>query len=523
MNLLVDPVFRVRTPEGQGRYSLPELMTLLGVDQVESLPGLQRHQEDAFHIFLCYLAGAVLTRTGVTDPRRDADFWREGIRKLTRQEGCADDSAWTLVVDDPTKPAFMQPPALSSDVFQCDYKFDTTSPDAVDVLQTARNHDVKQSRSDGLDLEAWLFALVSKQTMTGLLGKGNGGGMNRGIARMNSGYGSRPCVSWLPGHRSFGRRWRCDVEHLLQLRDELLSPPYQYSAQGNVLVWVVPWDGRTSLSLQVLDPFFIEIARRIRLRLNHNELEMLTAGSAVTRIAAEELRGNLGDPWIPINHESNGALTVPKSGLHPQLLRDLIFGDGNLRPATMQEPLQTAGSGWIAVSVLVRGQGTTDGFHEATIRIPERARPVLFGGGAQRDRLAKLSKQGLDAASAFQYKALRPALFSLMEGGPESIVLDKTEVAKWVDSAAQPFSLNWNPHYFDWLWSTLDAPDEDAALRPWFEELRKLAQDTLNRALVQVPLRSGRSYRAKTKAQGLFIGSLYKNFPQYMEASHDQP
>ena len=60
MNLLTDLVFRVRTPEGPATASLPELLALLGEDRVDSLPGLQRHQEDAFHIFLCYLAGAVL-------------------------------------------------------------------------------------------------------------------------------------------------------------------------------------------------------------------------------------------------------------------------------------------------------------------------------------------------------------------------------------------------------------------------------------------------------------------------------
>ncbi|MEI7868861.1 MAG: hypothetical protein WCI11_13295 [Candidatus Methylumidiphilus sp.] len=83
MNLLTDPVFRVETPDGQERLSLPQLLEALGLDRVESLPGLQRHQEDAFHIFLCYLAGAVLARESQTDPCQNAEFWLEGIRRLT--------------------------------------------------------------------------------------------------------------------------------------------------------------------------------------------------------------------------------------------------------------------------------------------------------------------------------------------------------------------------------------------------------------------------------------------------------
>lgn len=517
MNLLVDPVFRVRTSEGISRHTLPELMALLGEDKLEGLPGLQRHQEDAFHVFLCYLAGVVLARSGASDPRRDADYWREGIRNLTRQEGCADDSAWTLVVEDPTKPAFMQPPAPDKATFEQDYKPKAASPDALDVMQTAKNHDVKSTRAISTDPEAWIYALVSLQTTIGFLGAGN-----QGISRMNGGFGSRPFVAWRSDPR-FGTRFNRDVEALIAQRPTLLKPPYPYQPGGKTLLWIGSWDGTTSLSLNSLDPFYIEIARRIRIAQHQGKLTAWGASCEKTRVAAKELSGNLGDPWIPINIKTNGALTVPESGLTPSLLRDLIFGDGNLRPAAMQMPSTITGSGWLYASVLVRGQGTTDGFHEATIRIPERARPALFGGGVRRDQLAKLSKQGLAIAATIQFKALRPALFSFMEGGPESIVLDKTEVAKWVDNAVHPFGLNWNPLYFDWLWSTLDTPDEDAALRPWFEQLRQLAQDTLGRAMARAPLRGGRSYRAKTKAQGLFIGSLYKNFPQYMEVNYGHP
>ncbi len=188
MNLLVDPIFRVRTSKGIGKHDLPGLMALLGEDKVESLPGLQRHQEDAFHVFLCYLAGAVMARFGASDPRQDADQWREGIRDLTRQEGCTDDSAWTLVVEDPTKPAFMQPPAPDKATFERDYKPKTATPDALDVMQTAKNHDVKTTRASPTDQEAWLYALISLQTTIGYMGS-----KTYGISRMNSGSGSRPC------------------------------------------------------------------------------------------------------------------------------------------------------------------------------------------------------------------------------------------------------------------------------------------------------------------------------------------
>lgn len=62
MNLLTDPVFRIETAGGLRHVSLPALLTALGEDEVDSLPGLQRQQEDAIHIFLCQLAASVLVR-----------------------------------------------------------------------------------------------------------------------------------------------------------------------------------------------------------------------------------------------------------------------------------------------------------------------------------------------------------------------------------------------------------------------------------------------------------------------------
>ncbi|MCX7146233.1 MAG: hypothetical protein NT042_08540, partial [Sulfuritalea sp.] len=335
-------------------------------------------------------------------PNQTAEFWQKGIRQLTQAEGCADDSAWLLVVEDQTKPAFMQPPAQSKELFARDYKPGATTPDALDVLVTSKNHDVKKSRAVDGNPEAWLFALISLQTTAGLLGKGGGGGMNRGIGRMNSGYGSRPRVGWQPSTRA-GMQFKRDALALLAARNTLLQQPYPYSQDGKVLLWIYPWDGTGTLALSSLDPFFIEIARRVRLCVNAEGIQAYTSGSAANFIAADQLAGNLGDPWIPITQRTNGALTVPESGLTSELLRNLIFGEG-YTPAAMQHADSSAAGGWFSASVLVRGQGKTDGFHSAMIRIPARPRVALFGGGAAHDRLVGRQRG----------KAVRPQLESTL-------------------------------------------------------------------------------------------------------------
>lgn len=153
MNLLTDPLLSVDTAKGTQHFNLPRLLAGLGNDEVTGLPGVQRHQEDPFHIFLCYLAAAVMVREGVDSPCQSEDFWREGIRRLTGRDH---DLAWTLVVDDPTKPAFMQPPLPSaSDAKKL--KLKATTPDGLDLLPTAKNHDLKRSRMNLPTTEQWVY------------------------------------------------------------------------------------------------------------------------------------------------------------------------------------------------------------------------------------------------------------------------------------------------------------------------------------------------------------------------------
>jgi CRISPR type I-E/ECOLI-associated protein CasA/Cse1 len=515
MNLLLNPLFRVQTPTGLKRMNLPQLLEALSADRVESLPGLQRHQEDAFHIFLCYLAGAVLAREGRADAVQDESFWRDGIRRLTDQ---GDDCAWTLVVEDVTKPAFMQAPLPSKQYFT---KFNpkepkAVTPDELDILQTAKNHDVKTKRTVKVEPEHWVYALVSLQTMTGQMGRGN-----YGIARMNSGTGSRVCVGLIYDERP-GGRWARDTQKLLTHCAELLSGPWGYRTDGWVLTWLPAWNLKTSLPLSELHPFFIEIARSVRLVLQGGEIRALGAASEGNRIAAKELKGVLGDPWTPIVTPDTKAWTVTAPYFSPKRLRDLLFEDGFTAPLMQHPDTEQANVAcYLKASVLAPGgMGKTDGFHEAVIRIPAKATASLFRRGPAHDHLANLSKTGLNDAGQMQNKVLKPALFSLLEAGPEKIDFDKREVGDWVNHAIRRFGDAWADDFFPWLWHTIDQPDANAARRKWLNTLREKAWRVLQEAIVRFPERNNRRYRARVCAAGLFYGSLYKVFPDLKEDHH---
>lgn len=508
-NLLTDEIFRVQKRDCQVvRMSLPSLLAALGRNDVISLPGIRSHQEDIFHIFVCSLAAAVLAREKVSHVAQKEEFWKAGLEQLTSGHS---KTAWCLVADDQAFPAFMQP-SLSS---KLDLKKDVkaSSPDELDVLQTAKNHDVKSSRAADADVESWAFALISMQTSSGFLGSGN-----YGIARMNGGFGSRPCVGLVFDLAPGGRFCR-DVQKLLEIRPELVSDRWPYADDGLVLTWLAPWDGTESLNLDKLDPFFIEISRIVRLTRVENSLVVLGRSTKASRINSKAFNGVVGDAWTPIkvsdSSKAGKSLTLNETGFSPKLLRDLIFEDG-YEAAKMQLPgsHERNEACIFHASVLVRGQGVTEGFHVVNLPVPAKAASRLFSKSSKKS-LDELSKIAISDAATMQNKVLSPSLFCLLEGGPEKINFDKREVAAWVDSAKSRFSSAWSDEFFTWLWTVADDPEVDEAKNSWLFRLKEIAEAVLHSSEVDLPLRKGRGYRARASANAMFQGSFYKNYPTF--------
>jgi len=72
-----------------------------------------------------------------------------------------------------------------------------STPDALDLLITSRNHDLKQAVARQAEAEDWILALVSLQTCEGF-----GGAKNYGIVRMNGGSSSRSLLALPRSHKA---------------------------------------------------------------------------------------------------------------------------------------------------------------------------------------------------------------------------------------------------------------------------------------------------------------------------------
>jgi CRISPR system Cascade subunit CasA len=161
-------------------------------------------------------------------------------------------------------------------------------------------------------------------------------------------------------------------------------------------------------------------------------------------------------------------------------------------------------------SVLVRGQGTTEGFHRFSLPVPGTVIPRLLDDDT-RDALGRLARELLADAREAEY-ALRDALKVLSRGGfapGDSRTREDDTTQRWALAAASGFAREWSGRYFEQLWKSVDRPS--AELRgEWREALVALAREQLRAAEMRLPRPAGRRYRAIVDANGALQGRLKK-------------
>ncbi len=406
-NLIVDPLIRVRTVDGRTEAaSLPEVYAALIADRVAAFPALRPHQRHAWHAFLAQLGAIALHRAGDEVSPKTPAAWRTRLRALTATFDR--DEPWQLIVEDPTRPAFMQCPAPAG--LQA-FRNRREAPDDLDLPITARNHDLKRSAAVRSAPDDWVFALINVQTMAGFLGGGN-----YGIARMNGGFSSRPCLGLAPAGGGPGAHLAHDLRRMLAARGDLLDRYPFEPDHGLALLWLHPWDGEQALGLPSLDPYCIEICRRIRLQAAGTGVVARTALSRQPRIDAKALRGDVGDFWTPVRVDDDGtrAFSVSAAGFPFDRVVALLL-DFRQPSATAVDPAESPYWRLVARG-LARGQGKTQGYHERTDIVLAAETVEALRGGRRRSGLAALADAQLEEVSEV-VMALRYGVAVACSGG----------------------------------------------------------------------------------------------------------
>lgn len=486
-DLLVEPLLSWRDAKRRrGKTTLPGLLARLASGELADFSRLRTHQLHPWCMFLTQLAAIALHRAGRSDPRLPEEEWRNLLLALTEEHH----EPWSLVVDDMSKPAFFQPPVPEGTIKgwkTCDF------PDDIDVLATAKSHDVKASLIHGEDAEAWVYAIVTLQTMQGFYGSGK-----YGISRMNGGYATRPRVGCAADH-AVSTRFVRDVDVLLASWQDLIDTR-GYREDGVSLVWAEAWDGSTSFPIHQLAPHFIELCRRIRLFDGKSVIACAYTTTKTRRCLAEIEGGDVGDPWIPV-HRSKGALNVGKRGFHYERFAQWLLSD-DFEPAAAQTPRESDGDPLLLIaSALARGEGGTEGLHERTLILPRPVR-LKLGQPDGRGVLGRRASGRVLSVDKMRRKVLYRALKELaLDGEPAPDDLDGR-----IDDI-----------FFDHLFETLPLTDDEARLA-FDERLRELAWRELQRAIDRSGVSDARRFKAISDAEHMFQTCLRKNFPDLVAA-----
>jgi CRISPR system Cascade subunit CasA len=349
------------------------------------------------------------------------------------------------------------------------------------------------------------------QTMEGFMGRGN-----YGVARMNGGFASRPCVAYVDG-ADFGSRFRRDVVLMLAGRDALVDLYHYDDAGGRTLLWLESWSDGPGLPLSSLDPSFIEICRRVRLIEGSDGRLMARYGpSDAARVESKEFKGVIGDVWTPtrLDKTEATALTVSENGFDYRLLTDLLFPPDEkkyeLPPAAQARAGQLRKPELLA-QVLVRGQGKTAGYFERRLPIDVRT----FGNDQRWREAGQVARARIQKAQEVQRKVLRPAILCLAQGGPEKIDFKADDAEPYLERFEQLV----DQRFFAAIWRDIDLEDGNERDRIWEVELHDLARRIYATADGGVPVPEARRYKAIASADAAFHGSARKILPLAFEAA----
>lgn len=493
--VLTEAIISVRKSGHRVKLTLPGVLAALGGVEPVEFPALRAHQTHAWHSFLVQLAAMGMHQDGVTEFARSEEEWCGCLRTLGKG-----DEAWSLVVGDLSKPALFQPPVPEGSLAGFN---PVEFPDELDMLITSKNHDVKRTRIASSTPELWLYALVTLQTMSGYAGA-----KTYGIARMNGGSSSRPAIGIGPG-LDWGSKVRKDATIALQCRDELVSGFQFRNDGGAALLWLEPWDGTSSLSLEELDPFFIEICRRVRLQASlSGRLLANRRGTTAKRIQSDQQKGNVGDMWAPVRRKDAAAMTASAEGFSYKRLQEVLLGGDYSAPRAMTQIAEDGESPVVVARVLVGGNCVTEGYHE---RVLPMSRKVAFAFRTRErmEELAELSRDWVERVASIRTELLRRSLCILLQGASPSI--------DWKDKGAEPWSQRLDDAvdriFFQRLWESLEVQGPLACATDKFTlEVLDMAQTILEQAIHSVPVPSARKYSAIANAERYFNGMKYKKY-----------
>jgi CRISPR system Cascade subunit CasA len=496
-NLLDERLLHYRKTQTGERIAttLPELFVAMAQDHVRDFPSLRPHQRHPWHAFLVQLAAIALHRAGRTEPFATAHEWRASLLAITPDD--PDGAAWCLV-SPVSRPAFMQAAVMAG----LDLKWETKcAADEIDVIKASKNHDLKAQRMKRAEPQDWLFAIVSLQTQSP-----SDSGSYKESSRIDGGWGRRPGIGIVPPG-GYGLRWIRDLKILLTERGRI-SETYGFSQYGLAITWLQPWDGSAIRAIPVseLDPFYIEISRRIRIFFNGVSFCAKTTTTPNSRI--QSIVGGLtGDIWTPIDQDSDGrkVYTARPYGFgYRTAVNFLVPSKFEFSPAMkLQQFDPLIGLKLTMESIAWGPKNTNAGYHKREISVGKKFAGILAAlKKSQIDELAKIAKSRIEQLGQISWM-LGHALMVLFTNDVVNESKRKDEGLKErVKRFSEPFEYQSDAGFFAELFEEVEAVDRETVRNQWLLQLADRAELVLQAAFTAGPRSGQQRYRAQSAAIG---------------------
>lgn len=323
-DLLNDPILSIRVDGGPvTKVTLPKVLEHLSHERDVSFLRERWHHRLSNHITFALLGMVILERSGQQNVAQNESFWRKGCDQLANGER----SAWALYCDDPTKPAYGQPPMRAKIKNQEDEETGKkiVTPDGLDVITTSNGHGTQDKLMSNPEPEDWFYAINSMQNQIGMA--------SYRYPASSRGRSSRiriECTNDMTTGGQFAHSVRVGLRE--DVFEHLLAT-YGYREKGTVLTWL-PDISEREIPASELHPYFLDFARWVRI---HKEADRLYAWMQVTEPVRLEVRSATGDPWAPTevtniqSKEATPPLTMSvternKDGFTYRFISEAVFG-----------------------------------------------------------------------------------------------------------------------------------------------------------------------------------------------------
>lgn len=511
-SVLTDPLFLTDPPVGGGPVSLVDLLAhlLAGNAPVVGFPRLAAEQRGHWHRFLVRCAGKALRTLDIdadeASARAPTDLATRIDEALTEAAGGSD--AWNLWGNEPSRPAFLQPPTPEGEAPSETYRRESLS--FLTCALGAKNHERKVDTRRRLAPEETAYALIAFQSGVIYGGRYN---YESQIMGSSSGAGSGTPFMGAQISRDLRNTFRHDVDVLLGTWDQIRD---DRGLRGSTwALWIEPWDGTSSLPASDLDPAFIPMARFVRLAAPQKGYfrAVWFKTSKSKRVEDHSGGGNLGDVFTPrVPHprkadEWKVRGTLEKGYDYKEIVRLLGFGEDG-RPSPSVRALQESRFNERPdLRVLFEGiafeRGKTVGFHRREILLPTsfvRRRPWDDPDPARKAHRTMLTTVG-DAKSA-----LRGTARFLLAGSPRPREGDQGKI----DAPARLLEERVDRIYLDQLFEAaeLEKDGDESYRTAWGEKIADMALAAFRDAKDEVPSVSSRSYEREVRAESWLRGRL---------------